>query len=221
MSRFHAQLRGMAALQERYNTVIHPQWREQGYAFHRAVWIECAELMDHYGWKWWKRQDADIAQARLELVDIWHFGLSGLLCADAIDRTLAERMAALSDPAAGGDFLAAVEALAAAALRTRGFDVEAFMGAMNALPMTLDELHLGYVAKNVLNGFRQGHGYRDGSYAKRWSGREDNEHLLELAAELDPSDPEFATMLREALEARYAALTGAPRKERAVRSAQE
>ena len=211
----------MAALQERYNAAIHPQWREQGYAFHRAVWIECAELMDHYGWKWWKRQDADLAQARLEIVDIWHFGLSDLLCADAIDQALARRMAALSDPSTGGDFLAAVETLAAAALRARRFDVEAFMGMMNALPMTLDELHLDYIAKNVLNGFRQGHGYRDGSYAKRWSGREDNEHLLELAAGLDPQDPEFAAVLRKALEARYAALTFPSGEARAASTARE
>lgn len=203
---FRAQLRDMAALQERYNSGLHPQWREQGFAFHRAVWIECAELLDHYGWKWWQRQPADLAQARLEIVDIWHFGLSDLLRAAAIGDGLADRMAALSDPAGASDFRAAVEALALAALRSRRFDVEAFMGVMNALPMTLDALHRDYVAKNVLNAFRQAHGYRDGSYAKTWGGREDNAHLLDAAAELDARAPGFADRLRAALEARYAAL---------------
>jgi len=37
-----------------------------------------------------------------------------------------------------------------------------------------------YVAKNVLNKFRQDHGYKEGSYHKVWNGREDNEVLAEI-----------------------------------------
>lgn len=33
-------------------------------------WTECAELMDHIGWKWWKKQEIDIEQAQIELIDI-------------------------------------------------------------------------------------------------------------------------------------------------------
>lgn len=210
MTGYAAQLREMAALQERYNREVHPQWQAQGFAFYRAVWIECAELLDHYGWKWWQHQVPAPAQARLELVDIWHFGLSDLLAAQAVDDALAARMAALADPRAdprGGEgFRAAVERLALASLKDRRFDVEAFVLAMNALPMTLDDLHKGYIGKNVLNSFRQAHGYRDGSYVKTWGGREDNEHLVELAGQLDPAAATFARALRAALEARYARL---------------
>ena len=214
MNNYAAKLQNMAVLQDRHNREVHPEWRTQGYAYYRAVWIECAELLDHFGWKWWKRQDANLEQVRLEVVDIWHFGLSDLLRAGAVDEALAERMRARSAPCAGGspgerggDLRAAVEALALSTLGRRAFDVDAFVDLMNIVPMSLDELHDAYIGKNVLNSFRQAHGYRDGSYVKTWGGREDNEHLSELAAKLDASLPSYPEDLKAALEARYAALT--------------
>ena len=196
----------MAVLQDRYNREVHPEWRTRGYAYYRAVWIECAELLDHFGWKWWKRQDGNLEQVRLEVVDIWHFGLSDLLRAGRVDQALADRMTARSAPAAGGDLRGAAEALALATLRARAFDVDAFVELMNAVPMSLDELHDLYIGKNVLNAFRQAHGYRDGTYVKTWDGREDNEHLSEIARSLDVALPSYADDLKAALEARYAAL---------------
>ena len=34
--------------------------------------------MDHQGYKWWKKQHSDTEQVQLEVVDIWHFGMSAL-----------------------------------------------------------------------------------------------------------------------------------------------
>ena len=206
MNDFTPKLRAMAALQDAYNREVHPEWRTRGHEYYRAVWIECAELLDHYGWKWWKHQPADLEQVRLEIVDIWHFGLSDLLRAGRMVDAVAVRMMARGDPS-GGDLRGAVEALALATLGARAFDLDAFIDVLNALPMSLDELHGAYVGKNVLNSFRQAHGYRDGSYVKTWGGREDNAHLAELAAGLDGALPSYADDLRAALEARYAALT--------------
>ena len=75
----YAMLQTMAQMQDAHNTLVHAQWRTQGYAYYRAIWVECAELLDHFGWKWWKKQDGDLAQVKLELVDIWHFALSEML----------------------------------------------------------------------------------------------------------------------------------------------
>ncbi len=202
-----AQLRNMAALQDRHNRQVHADWRNQGYAYYRAVWIECAELLDHIGWKWWRRQQRDVEQARLEVVDIWHFGLSDLLRANAVNDALADRMAARAAATEGADLRAAVERLALGALKHENFDIDAFVDVMNALPMRLDELHDIYVGKNVLNAFRQDHGYRDGSYLKIWNGREDNAHLAEIAAGLDIARPSYADDLYAALQARYTAAT--------------
>ena len=205
VSDFPAKLRNMAALQDKHNREVHAQWREQGYEYYRAVWIECAELLDHFGWKWWKHHANDFEQVRLEIVDIWHFGLSDLIRTDAVDDALADRVTAISDPSGNTDFRSAVETLAQATLDARAFDVDAFVAVMNALPMTLDDLHDIYIGKNVLNSFRQAHGYKDGSYVKTWAGREDNEHLAEIAANLDATRTSFTDELYAALEARYAA----------------
>ncbi|MYK28311.1 MAG: dUTP diphosphatase [Gammaproteobacteria bacterium] len=193
----------MARMQEAHNLQVHPDWRTKRYEYYRAIWIECAELLDHFGWKWWKRQDADLAQVKLELVDIWHFGLSELLRADAVEPQLAVtldvRPSEDSDPEG---LRQAVEALANACLASQGFSVERFAGVMRALPMTLDELFRLYVGKNVLNGFRQDHGYKVGTYRKAWAGREDNEHLMELLDGVD--EPATAAEdLYAKLETRY------------------
>lgn len=203
----------MAALQERHNIEIHPDWRNQGYAYYRAVWVECAELLDHYGWKWWKLQEVDLDQVRLEIVDIWHFGLSELLRDGRIDLPKKEVSSDVTSalmhpqPAQASDFRDAVELLAQESLRSKGFDPAAFAAVMARLPMRLAELHSLYIGKNLLNSFRQAHGYKDGSYVKVWQGREDNEHLIEILAHLDPLDASFENQLSEALEASYPKLT--------------
>lgn len=43
-----------------------------------------------------------------------------------------------------------------------------------------DELYKFYVAKNILNKFRQDNGYKSGHYIKNWDGREDNEIMLQI-----------------------------------------
>jgi hypothetical protein len=35
--------------------------------------------MDHAGYKWWKHAEPDFEQIQLEVVDIWHFGMSALM----------------------------------------------------------------------------------------------------------------------------------------------
>src|SRR5262245_6080251 len=72
-------LRAMLELQDSMNRKINPEWLSAGYPFLRAVLVEAVKALDHYGWKWWKSQATDIAQLRIELIDIWHFLLSEYL----------------------------------------------------------------------------------------------------------------------------------------------
>ena len=50
----------MLTMQDGMNTRVHEQWIDQNFEWYRAAWIECGELIEHYGYKWWKKQDADI-----------------------------------------------------------------------------------------------------------------------------------------------------------------
>jgi hypothetical protein len=194
----------MLTLQDDMNRRVHPDWRAQGYDWYRAIWLESAELMDHYGWKWWKKQDRDIAQVELELVDIWHFGLSDLLAHEPDLNAIADRLVPiLASARSEGDFPQQLEAFALAVLQTKAFDAQRFAQLLACLEMPFEKLFRSYVGKNVLNFFRQDHGYKIGTYVKIWDGREDNEHLVEVIAELDSANAQFQEHLYLALKQRY------------------
>lgn len=198
------QILQMLLLQEEMNKKVHSEWRSQEFAFYRAIWTECAELMDHHGWKWWKKQTADLEQIKLEIVDIWHFGMSIHLQNREDHANLAQELAVQFQPQSDSDdFLLAVELLAQSTLTTKQFNIGHFSQLMCLMDMNPDELFKQYVGKNVLNFFRQDHGYKDGSYQKIWNGREDNEHLSEVLTELDTHSPNFRDMVYSALESRY------------------
>ena len=199
-------LQTMATMQEEHNELVHAQWRDQGFEFYRAMWVECAEMLDHFGWKWWKQQSPDLDQVKLELVDIWHFALSELMRDGQIEPDVAGQLAAVTaDESADSEaFRMAIEALAAECLNTRSFDIKAFAAAMATLPMDYAELYALYIGKNMLNRFRQNNGYKSGEYKKLWQGREDNEHLIELLAELGDEPEQLPERLYAGLEARYA-----------------
>ena len=73
----------------------------------------------------------------------------------------------------------------------------AAMGGLN-----LDTLYRLYVGKNILNQFRQDHGYKEGSYIKVWNGEEDNV-VMKRSWEANPDmTPDT---LYEALETAYPA----------------
>lgn len=201
------QLAVMLELQDKMNKKVHPDWVAQDFAWFRAIWIECGELVDHYGYKWWKKQTPDMGQVQLEIVDIWHFGLSMLIDGRPMN-TLATEIAAQLQQGEGKALgvIEATEALAESILATRAFSVNDFAVLLNAADMSFDELFKQYVGKNVLNFFRQDHGYKDGSYIKVWHGREDNEHLSDVLNAAESIDENFAEHVYKQLEATYKTL---------------
>src|SRR5688572_7059193 len=77
----------MLTLQGQMNARVNPDWINAAYPYLRAVVVEGAEAMEHRGWKWWKKQQPDIEQLQMELVDIWHFTLSHILLEHAGDKS--------------------------------------------------------------------------------------------------------------------------------------
>jgi len=195
----------MLEMQHSMNTRVHEDWVDQDFAWYRAAWIECGELIEHYGYKWWKKHQPDMEQVRLEAIDIWHFGLSALFQTGKTIEQIADEILVELDAhqASGTDVREAAEALALHCLQSRGFSPGRFWDLMQAAGMDFDSLYTTYVGKNVLNFFRQDHGYKNGSYVKNWAGREDNEHLSELVAAMDHSAGDFADQVYAALDGRY------------------
>ena len=198
------QLAIMLEMQDAMNSRVNPDWRNAGNAWYRAIWTECAEMLDHYGWKWWKHQEPDFDQVRLELVDIMHFAMSDYLLQGQDNNGVAGRIAAeLSDPYQEQDIRLAIESMARATIENRSMHFSAFANVMTLVEMDFDTLFRMYVGKNVLNFFRQDHGYKEGTYIKIWDGREDNEHLAELLTSLDGCDSRFRDLVYEGLQSRY------------------
>ena len=207
----------MLSLQHGMNTKVDTEWLAARYPYLRAVVIEGAEAIEHHGWKWWKHQQKDLSQLQMELIDIWHFMLSDMLLECEGDLALAANglMDAVESHTASSllfdgktyqlDELGLVDKLELL-IRTsvaRRVEVGLFEAIMRDCQMDWDDLFRQYVGKNVLNFFRQDYGYKQGTYRKTWSGREDNEHLVEVLDSLDAHAEDFQENLYQALLKRY------------------
>ena len=194
----------MLELQDAMNSKVNADWRNAGYEWYRAIWMESAEMLEHYGWKWWKKQQAEVMQVKLEVVDIVHFALSiRLVQGNAIDDIAAGIAEDFAAPKSTDDIKTSIELLAQQTLMDQGAHFSIIAGVMNHLDMPFDELHEIYVGKNVLNMFRQDNGYKEGHYIKNWHGREDNEHLADILHQLDSNSTSFKTDVYNALQQAY------------------
>lgn len=215
------QLATMLSLQDKMNAKVNPDWLNAGYPYLRAALVESVEAIDHHGWKWWKAQSKDIAQLQMELVDIWHFALSACIIdfSGDIHATANALAAQLSDARTqvtfdGADYFPKDRSLLenlelmAGLCAARRFNIPLFMHIVHQCDMTSDELYRQYVGKNVLNFFRQDHGYKEGSYEKIWGGREDNAHLVDVLAQLDINNPNYGEEVYAGLKNRYPVTSG-------------
>ena len=197
------QIAVMLEMQHAMNTKVHEKWFEQNYEWYRAIWIECAEMLEHHGWKWWKHQTPDVEQVKMELVDIFHFGLSSRIDGELSFDEIAEELAGeMLEPVVKDDFKQTLEILAGQAVMYQHFDGASFAGCMEQIEMPFEELFKSYVGKNTLNFFRQDNGYKDGTYIKEWDGQEDNEVLVEILETLDPTHEEFKNQVYKGLAER-------------------
>jgi len=186
----------------------------------RCTYLECAELIESYPWKHWKNIDAkpDYANIKIEAVDIWHFimsqGLEDYKRGDlgSID-TLARN---INDLPNFSTFTGNIKenykdyyeqiAVAEILMKTLFCEgsteklMEAFIDVAIQSGLNLDALYKLYVGKNILNKFRQDHGYKEGTYIKIWNGEEDNVTMQRVLEENDTITPEE---LYDTLEAAY------------------
>jgi len=196
----------MLELQDAMNSRVNSDWRDAKNEWYRAIWTECAEMLDHYGWKWWKHQQPDLDQVQLELVDIFHFAMSDyLLQGNDNEQTAARILDEMASPGRVDDIRQAIEAMAQSTIAEQSMHFSGFANIMRLIEMDFDQLYRLYVGKNVLNFFRQDHGYKDGTYLKVWQGREDNEHLAELLSSLDSDSLNFQDQVYQGLLSRYPA----------------
>ncbi|WP_331774568.1 dUTPase [Sulfurospirillum sp. 1612] len=228
----HDYLKEMFLLQQKLNDETNGIGWENGYTkndkminWKRCIYMECAELIDSFSWKHWKNIDAPIdwENAVIEIVDIWHFIMSLLLedyktnnkggidklVRDITDVHGFEKFT--KEPYSLGNVssMEIINDIEKIINRTTSYNMDIYDGLLRdyftlALKcgVNLKILYKYYVAKNVLNKFRQDHGYKEGTYKKVWNGKEDNEVMLAILEKKLPS-PEA---LYQELEAAYQAI---------------
>jgi len=217
----------MLLLQQQLNDATNGEGWEKGTTKHgklidwkRCTYLECAELIESYPWKHWKNIDAkpDYANIKIEAVDIWHFIMSQGLedykmqnlgsieeFATSINR-LPNFQTFLADiTPTTKDYYAQIEVVEHL-MKTLFCGesteklMEAFIDVAVQSGLNLDALYTLYVGKNILNKFRQDHGYKEGSYIKIWNGEEDNITMQRVLEENEDVSPEG---LYQALEKAY------------------
>lgn len=182
----------------------------------RCAYLECAELIESYPWKHWKNIDAlaDYENIKIEAVDIWHFIMSEALVQknDTIE-TLAKNIENIPNfqdfikesKVSREDYYAQitkVEDLIKALFCDESLEtlIEKFITVAMQSNLNLDSLYTLYIGKNMLNKFRQDHGYKEGSYIKIWNGEEDNVKMQSILENDNNITPE---LLYKALEKAY------------------
>lgn len=191
----------------------------------RCIYMESAEMIDSFGWKHWKSiaQPTDYANLQIEIVDVWHFVMSLVLeftykngaenfeeLAERIFKTPEYQKLNSELTLAFGDddlLMRKIENVMRLSLipvspEMIGAIIEEFFELAHLGALNSTQLYRLYVGKNILNQFRQDHGYKEGSYIKIWNGLEDNA-VMKSAWEKNPDmTPEE---LYQALEEAYPA----------------
>jgi len=205
----------MLEMQYGMNCVVSSEWTTKGWSWKRAMLVEAVEMIEHYGWKWWKKQTPDIAQAKMELVDIWHFLLSEIIEGALSDYSLecmADSLSLESFEVSSGyredaNFLDTVDDFIEQLMTESHYVLRAFIQMTITLGMSFDELYTMYVGKNTLNRFRQDNGYKEGTYHKIWDGEEDNLHLVHILNNVDKTVLDIESIIYAELETEYTRLT--------------
>ncbi|NLK66002.1 MAG: dUTPase [Campylobacteraceae bacterium] len=219
-------LKEMFVMQQRLNDETNGVGWEDGRArngklisWKRCIYMECAELIDSFSWKHWKDINAlpSYENISVELADIWHFIMSLILEKEYKNKSIDGIVEDVSSVSGFSEFCMSpykmseynmyeiINDIEIIIHSTSGFGLRVHDLLTNYFRLCLKcELNLAslyeiYVGKNVLNKFRQEHGYQEGTYIKKWNGTEDNVVLSEI---LNSGVLEIEEIYKE-LEKRY------------------
>ena len=224
-------IKEMFTLQQKLNDETNGLGWENGYTkndrminWKRCIYMESAELIDSFNWKHWKdiNKATDWENATIEIIDIWHFVMSLLLeeykttdrgnidklVAAVVDVHGFERFSKEPENRDNADTMEVINDVESIMHITTASQIDLFDGLLKdyfamslKCGVNLKILYKFYIAKNVLNQFRQDNGYKEGTYKKVWGTKEDNEIMLEIMAENTLSADELYKELNKAYNA--------------------
>ncbi len=177
--------------------------------WYRAIWTETAELIDYTNWKWWKQQDSSLKDIEMEVIDIWHFGLSDMMVQHDISKCIDNVFYAFKSkfeyPTRFGfvEVQDCAELFAYKTLNDHKFHLEPFIDLCSTLNMNIEQIYKLYMGKNILNRFRQDNGYKLKKYNKNWNGQEDNIYLMKFLQETEITEVDFDDIIYKKLTDTY------------------
>ena len=190
----------MVELQHEFNKQVAEDYLDKNFNWNSAIIAESGELLDSLGYKWWKKQEPDMENVKVEAIDLLHFVISQNIQANYFDKTdyISKTIKDFEDMFLGKieefydekDIKFIIDALNLS-LYPRFFTMKVLFKSLN---MSNEDVYIAYITKNCLNKFRQNNGYKDGSYIKVWNGREDNIVAFEIANELGANEELFENL---------------------------
>lgn len=192
--------------------------------WYRYIYMELTELIESFPYKHWKdlSKPADIDNAKIEVVDVWHFLMGVLLSLKTNKVALAQKIIEIEATVDEVELMdvnnfVTVERLMSAclqnsiALKVDGekhideyYITYLFMKiVVSFFEGGLKEMESLYLGKNALNKIRQDYGYKDSSYEKMWLNEngekvEDNVVMTSLLAGIE--NPSFESIYNELAE---------------------
>lgn len=187
----------MIDLQKNLNIKVHKNWMDQEFNWDLAMLLESAELLDSFDWKWWKKGSTDWKNAEIEMVDIFLFLLAkgiennvtdmikGLLISQSVQDNKITPIERNSK-----DLIENIQNGLALAITNKNLlqITINWINIWNKLGFSVKDLFIKFSDKQVLNNFRQDHGYKTGDYIKIWNDEEDNSVLQRISSDLDFDD---------------------------------
>lgn len=194
-------LKQMFSMQQRLNDETNGKGWEEGCAknkklisWKRCIYMECAELIDSFAWKHWKSINAlpNYENVAIELADIWHFIMSFILEKNYQSKDIDSIVEDINAVTGFSEFCTEAYSSSEYNMYEIINDIEIIIHDASGFSMQVHELLTNYfrlslkcglnlsklyeiyLGKNVLNKFRQEHGYQEGTYKKEWNGVEDN-----------------------------------------------
>lgn len=189
---YEKQFMEMLKLQEKFNEKISKTWRtDKDTDFASAILVESGEFLESVCYKWWKKTDLDLDNAKVELIDIWHFLMSLHMKRYNCDYLTEEYSKCYYNGIDSSDLdlteirdlikrfnCSVVEfdlkILADPSFACPSHTTELMFRLFSSFGLSLEDMFKSYIVKNVLNNFRANNGYKDGTYNKMWNGEEDN-----------------------------------------------
>lgn len=203
----------MVELQHQFNKQVAEDYLDKNFNWNSAIIAESGELLDSLGYKWWKKQEPDMENVKVEAIDLLHFVISDYIQQEyntykeytydfykiEINEIADELKVCFShDYDVKFDLFELINIL--------NIETDSRFSTMKrifeALEMSNEDVYIAYITKNCLNKFRQDNGYKDGTYIKDWNGKEDNVVAFEIANEWG-ADEELFEQLYLDLETYY------------------